>query len=79
MKASQDNGQTSSRLPAANPSALPASVNCDLCGWNMPLPDICREQRAVLGLLVCSQCVEDNLDARTDEPRAEVGLVGASH
>jgi hypothetical protein len=32
---------------------------------------------AILGLIVCSQCVEDNL-ASANAPRCEVGLVGAS-
>lgn len=49
---------------AATSAAPSASVNCDLCGWNMPLPDHCREQGAVLGLLVCTACIEDQLEAR---------------
>jgi hypothetical protein len=53
----------------------PPSVPCDLCGWHMPVPDVCRDG-LILGLLVCSQCTEDAIDARAFEPRAEVGLVG---
>ena len=52
------------------------AVCCDLCAWPMSLPEICVEQGEILGLLVCSQCIEDHLDATTDNARAEVGLVG---
>lgn len=65
MEASRANravrGTTASHPANAQPSA---SVNCDLCGWNMPLPAHCIEQGAVLGLLVCSACIEDQLEAR---------------
>ncbi len=50
-------------------------VSCDLCGWPMDVPSVCRDG-LILGLLVCTQCIEDALDARADEPRCEVGLVG---
>lgn len=38
-------------------------VSCDLCGWPMPIPTICRESGEILGLLVCTACVEDQLEA----------------
>ena len=47
----------------AQPSA--ATVPCDLCGWPFQLPQHCIEQGAILGLLVCTQCTEDELQART--------------
>ncbi len=34
-------------------------LTCDLCAWPMTLPDHCRESGEILGLLVCTQCVED--------------------
>lgn len=52
-----------------------AQVCCDLCGYAMPLPEPCITAGEILGLLVCTQCVEDNLETAF-EPRAEVGLVG---
>lgn len=50
-------------------------VQCDLCGYAMPLPDNCAEQGEVVGLLVCTQCAEDNL-ASAVNPGATLELVG---
>lgn len=54
------------------------TVPCDDCESPMPIPAHCLEAGVILGRLVCTQCTEDYLDARTFEPRAEVGMVGAS-
>lgn len=55
----------------ANPARHPPSVNCDLCGFNMPLPTICQERGEVLGLLVCTACTEDQLEALNYERTCE--------
>jgi hypothetical protein len=60
---------------AATPSALPPLVNCDLCGGAFILPAEIAAQGVIYGLLVCTQCIEDNLNASADEPRCEVGMV----
>lgn len=63
---SQSCGEASAAPKYSIPNAEPsASVSCDLCGYGMPLPQHCIEQGAVLGLLVCSACIEDELHART--------------
>ena len=51
---------------------------CDLCAWPMTLPDHCREQGTILGLLVCTQCTQDELDARALNEGPHLELVGAS-
>lgn len=53
-------------------------VQCDLCEAPMPLPERSRFTGAILGLLVCTQCIEDELNARAFNANAEVGMVGAS-
>jgi hypothetical protein len=57
-----ESGSAKSRLQPER-QVMPALV-CDLCSWPMQIPDHCREQGAILGLLVCSQCVEDEVCAR---------------
>lgn len=53
------------------------SVQCDLCAEVMTLPQHCVEQGEIVGLLTCSQCIEDELNARANAPRSEVGMVGS--
>lgn len=55
----------------------PPTVQCDLCESPFVLPPELMKQGVIYGLLVCTACIEDSLDARADEPRSEVGLVGA--
>jgi hypothetical protein len=72
---------TSAATRSLDSSALPPTpaLTCDLCGWPMQAHEIARApDGAILGLIVCAQCVEDNLNARTDTARSEVGLVGGS-
>lgn len=38
-------------------------VNCDLCEAPMPVPDHCIHSGHIVGLLVCTQCIEDQLEA----------------
>lgn len=53
---------------ASEPHRQPVpALCCDLCQWPMTLPEHCREQGEILGLLVCAQCVEDQLEASTCE------------
>lgn len=40
------------------------TVPCDLCGWPMPVPAVCIERREIIGLITCSECVEDALASR---------------
>lgn len=48
------------------PANLPApTVPCDLCEWPMALPEHCVERGEILGLLVCTLCVEDQLQSET--------------
>jgi hypothetical protein len=49
---------------------IPASVTCDLCLSVMAIPDHCREAGEIRGLLVCSACIEDALEARQLEEAA---------
>lgn len=42
-------------------------AQCDLCEAPMTIPTHCTQQGAVLGLLVCTQCIEDELEARNHE------------
>lgn len=51
-------------------------AHCDLCGDPMNADP---EVFATTGLDICPDCLEGFLDASTDEPRAEVGLVGGCH
>lgn len=49
------------------PRSAPPSVGqviCDYCQWPMALPQHCADQGEVIGLLVCTACVEDELQAR---------------
>lgn len=61
---------------------LPASPNmtptlcCDLCQWPMALPDHLEGQTVIHGLLVCTQCIEDNLDAQALNTGPHLELVG---
>jgi hypothetical protein len=52
-------------------------VQCDLCLSVMAIPDHCREAGEIRGLLVCSQCAEDALEAAVNTG-ATMELVGAS-
>lgn len=54
-----------------DPARHPPSVSCDLCGFNMPLPTICQERGEVLGLLLCTLCIEDQLEALNYERSCE--------
>ena len=58
------NAGTPSGPQAANRRAPPlAQVSCDECGWPMPVPEHCIQQGQILGLLTCSLCTEDHLEA----------------
>jgi hypothetical protein len=63
-------------LPAQQEALTAPSVQCDLCESPFTLPAEIAAQGVIYGLLVCTQCIEDELCARADEPRSEVGLVG---
>jgi hypothetical protein len=39
-------------------------LTCDLCSWPMLLPDHLVGQKTIWGLLVCTQCIEDHLEAQ---------------
>lgn len=43
---------------------LEAVVNCDLCEAPMQLPPGAIRHGKIIGLLVCTQCVEDTLATR---------------
>jgi hypothetical protein len=58
-------------------SGQPVPVVCDICEAPFLLAPRFAGDRWIFGLIVCTQCTEDNLDASTFEPRAEVGLVGS--
>lgn len=47
---------------------------CDLCEAPMAIPAQSVRAGRIIGLLVCTQCVEDNLSASTFNARSEVGL-----
>lgn len=51
-------------LPSGSPQALTPGVSCDLCQAAMFVPAICIEQGRIDGLLVCSLCIEDQLEAQ---------------
>lgn len=51
--------------PVNHAKRLTTDVACDLCGYAMPIPRVSIDAGAILGLLVCSACVEDQLAART--------------
>lgn len=56
--------------PSSHPAPRytpPPTVDCDLCGAAMALPANCIEQEAILGLLVCTACIEDHLEAQSHE------------
>jgi hypothetical protein len=42
----------------------PHQVCCDLCEGVMTVPSHCAEQGQIIGLLTCSQCIEDELQSR---------------
>jgi hypothetical protein len=62
-------------VPPGSAAAI-SGVSCDLCEAPMQLPPGAVRNGQIIGLIVCTQCTEDALDARAFEPRAEVGLVG---
>lgn len=53
-------------------SAVP--VVCDLCEAPFLLAPALVRSGQVAGLLVCTLCTEDNLDASTFNARSEVGM-----
>ena len=59
------------------PATTPIRVRCDICEARFTLPTEMSQAGLIYGLLVCTQCIEDSLYARADEPRCEVGLVGS--
>jgi hypothetical protein len=60
--------------PLARPSPL---VQCDLCDRAMTTDHLVQHEDGTWrGLLVCTQCIEDEADARADTARVEMGLVG---
>lgn len=65
-------------LPGTTPQAasgsIPPMVTCDLCESPMQLPPGAVRNGQIIGLLVCTQCTEDSLDARAFNARSEVGL-----
>jgi hypothetical protein len=62
---------------AATPQvALPPAVTCDLCEAPMTLPAVCAAAEEIRGLLVCTQCIEDELDARAFNAGPNLELVG---
>jgi hypothetical protein len=63
MNSSARNSGTTS---APTPKSAAHQVACDLCTSPMNVPRHCEAQGAILGLLVCSQCVEDELNARME-------------
>lgn len=40
------------------------TVPCDDCEWPMPIPQHCLERGEIVGLLICSECVEAALATR---------------
>jgi hypothetical protein len=78
MSSSRNHTPTGAASGTHSPRTPPPFVNCDLCEGAFILPAEIAAQGVIHGLLVCAQCVEDNLNARADEPRCEVGLVGGS-
>ena len=42
----------------------PPMVNCDLCEWPMAVPPHCIESGEIVGLLVCTACIETELEAQ---------------
>jgi hypothetical protein len=40
---------------------------CDRCEWPMAAPQHCIDQGEIIGLLICSECIEDDLAARNLE------------
>lgn len=66
---------------AATPSALPPvpPLCCDLCEWPMTADHLVREaDGSFRGLLICSQCLEDEACAQADNARSCMVVVGAS-
>lgn len=62
-------------LPAKPERFVP--VVCDLCEAPFELPASMIHDGQVFGLLVCSQCAEDELMARS-EATASAGLCGSA-
>jgi len=53
---------TPTREAAITAGPVPA-LCCDLCDWPMALPDHLRGARVIYGLLVCTSCIEENLQS----------------
>jgi hypothetical protein len=69
-RASRNSGATGAATRGPKP-ALPPSLPCDLCSYSVPTDQLTRaKDGAILGLIVCSQCVEDALEARQLETAA---------
>lgn len=52
---------------------------CDLCEWPMTMDHLVRDDDgSIRGLLVCTQCIEDQACAQADNARSCLGVVGAS-
>jgi hypothetical protein len=53
---------------------------CNRCDELRDADDGCDEVGGELVCVECAEeCIEDNLNARTNEPRCEVGMVGGGH
>lgn len=51
-------------LPGGSPQALTPQVCCDLCEGVMSIPPGAIQRGRIVGLLVCTQCIEDQLEAQ---------------
>ena len=64
MKASQS--QPCGLCPSDRSSGPTPALLCDCCEWPMSAHEIARSpDGSIPGLLVCSVCTEDNLNARS--------------
>jgi formylmethanofuran dehydrogenase subunit E len=52
--------------PSPEHARSEVSVPCDLCGAAFTLPPELVKQGVIHGLLVCTACVEDELQARAE-------------
>jgi hypothetical protein len=50
---------------AATPKSAAPTVQCDLCESPFRLPPEIAAQGRIYGLLVCTQCIEDQLQTET--------------
>jgi hypothetical protein len=75
MRSSRNTFNTGIASVAATPPT-PLPLHCELCGGPVRPGPYTLEVFDASDVYACDTCIEEMMDARADEPRCEVGMVG---